>query len=102
MLLVIAGLEVNPGPKEKKNSFAVWNLDSIMARNKSKIPLIERLNAVYQYNLFGLCETYLTKYISDSEISISGFSPSPFRADCKDTEGKIKGGVFFFIMKICL
>ena len=23
MLLVIAGLEVNPGPKEKKNSFAV-------------------------------------------------------------------------------
>ncbi len=98
MLLVIAGLEVNPGPnkKIKKYSFAVWNLDSIMARNKSKIPLIESLNAVYQYSLFGLCETYLTKDISDSEISISGFSPSPFRADCKDTEGKRKGGVCLF------
>ena len=64
-----------------------------MARNKSKIPLIESLNAVYQYSLFGLCETYLTKDIPDSEISISGFLPSPFRADCKDTEGKRKGGV---------
>ena len=67
-----------------------------MARNKSKIPLIESLNAVYQYSLFGLCETYLTKDISDSEISISGFSPSPFRADCKDTEGKRKRGVCLF------
>ena len=92
MLLVIAGLKVNPGPNAKLNkySFSVWNLDSIMARNKSKIPLIESLNAVYQYSLFGLCETYLTKDISDREISISGFSPSPFRADCKDTEGKRK------------
>ncbi len=98
MLLVITGLEVNPGPNIffYIYSFAVWNLDSIMARNKSKIPLIESLNAVYQYSLFGLCETYLTKDISDSEISISGFSPSPFRADCKDTEGKRKGGVCLF------
>ena len=67
-----------------------------MARNKSKIPLIESLNAVYQYSLFGLCETYLTKDISDSEISIAGFSPSPFRADSKDIEGKRKGGVCLF------
>ena len=94
MLLILAGLETNPGPSTKINkySFAVWNLDSIMARNKCKIPLIESLNAVYKYSLFGLCETYLTKDISDSEINISGFSPTPFRADCKDTEGKRKGG----------
>ncbi len=49
-------------------------------KNKFKIPLIESLNAVYQYSLFGLCETYLTNDITDSEITISGFSPSPFRA----------------------
>lgn len=95
MLLILSGLETNPGPKTRINkySFAVWNLDSLMARNKCKILLIEGLNVVYKYSLFGLCETYLTEDISDSEISIFGFSPTPFRADCKDTDGKRKGGV---------
>ena len=50
ILLVIAGLETNPGPKSKINklSFAVCHLDSIMARNKPKIPIIESLNAITQ------------------------------------------------------
>ena len=73
-----------------------------MARNKSKIPVIESLNEVFQYSPFGLCETYLTNDVADSEISISGFSPSPFRADCKDTTGRKKGGFVFFTRKIFL
>ena len=67
-----------------------------MARNKFKIPIIEILNAVYQYRLFGLCETNLTNDITDSEISTSVFSPVPFRAGCKDTAGIRQGGVCLF------
>ena len=41
MLLIIAGIESNPGPITKKNlSFAVWNLDSLPARDYARIPLI--------------------------------------------------------------
>ena len=104
MLLVIAGLEVNPGPNAKINkySFAVWNLDSIMARNKSKIPLIESLNAIYKYSLFGLCETYLTK-----DISIVKLAYLAFRLPCSELTARIqkekeREEFVFFIMKIFL
>ena len=67
-----------------------------MARNKSKISLIKGLNATSQYDIFCLCETYLTKDVSNSEIEICGFSPNPFRANCKDISGKTNGGVALY------
>ena len=45
-LLVTSGsVHVNPGPPStvKKLSFAIWNLDSLPARNFARIPLIESL-----------------------------------------------------------
>ena len=77
-------------------------MESRHKRNKSKILVIEGLNSVFQYSLFGLCETYLINDITDSEISISVFSPVPFRADCKDTAGRRKGGFAFSIKRISL
>ena len=101
ILLIIAGIEKNPGPKSKINklSFAVWNIDSIMARNKCKIALIESLNAVSQYDLFGLCETYLTKDISDSDIKIAGFSPPPTELIVKIRQEEVRE-VYAFFTKI--
>ena len=50
ILLFISGsVEINPGPpspKEKELSFAVWNLDSLPARDFARIPLIETLQSI--------------------------------------------------------
>ena len=102
MLLVLAGVEVNPGPKSKINkySFAVWNLDSTMATNKCKISLIESLNSVYKYSLFGLCETYLTKDIYDSEISKAVFCLHRTDLRAMIHKEKEKEEFVFIIMKI--
>ena len=85
ILLVISGsVEINPGPSDpklKNLSFAVWNLDSLPAREFARIPLIEGLQSTYDFDIFGICESMLTDKISNEEISINGFSSDPFRAD---------------------
>ena len=46
ILLLMAGIESNPGPNDKRNlSFAVWNLDSLPARDFARIPLLESFQA---------------------------------------------------------
>ena len=87
ILLVLSGLEVNPGPVNSKKSylsFAVWNLDSIPARDFARIPLIETFQATYDFDIFGVCESLLNKNIHNDDIFISGFSPDPFRVDKPD------------------
>ena len=85
VLLVMSGtIEVNPGPllsKKTNLSFAVWNLDSIPARDFARIPLIETFQATYNFDIFGVCESLLNEDIVNDDIVISGFSPEPFRAD---------------------
>ena len=52
ILLLISGtVEINPGPcRSKQNlSFAVWNLDSLPARDFARIPLIESLQTTYDF-----------------------------------------------------
>ena len=89
ILLFISGsVELNPGPDiSKKNnlSFAVWNLDSLPARDFARIPLIESLQNAYDFDMFGVCESMLTGNISNDDIHISGFSPGPFRPDKAST-----------------
>ena len=58
ILLIMAGIETNPGPSCKKNlSFAVWNLDSLPACEYARIPLIEWLQAEYSFAIFGVSES---------------------------------------------
>ena len=56
ILLVISGsVEVNPGPtnpKLKNLSFAVFNLDSLPAREFTRIPLIESFQSTYDFDIF--------------------------------------------------
>ena len=79
-------MELNPGPltSNKSLSFAVWNLDSLPARDFARIPLIEGLLNSHDFDMFGVCESMLTENISNEDILISGFSPEPFRSDRSD------------------
>ena len=84
VLFFISGtVELNPGPvsPQKKLSFAVWNLDSLPARNFARIPLIESLQNINDFDMFGVCESMLTSNILNEDIYINGFSPEPFRSD---------------------
>ena len=69
---------------ENDLSFAVWNLDSLPARDYNRIPLIESLHAEYKFDIFGVCESALTHSISNNSILVEGFSPDPIRADKAD------------------
>lgn len=100
MLLIMSGdIEANPGPQMPKRnglSFAVWNIDSLLARGGCKIPLIEGLASSFQYDLLGLCETYLTSSVTPEQIEMNGFSPEPLRADAPSSSQHAHGGVCLF------
>ena len=84
ILLIISGsVEKNPGPDfgENKLSFALWNLDIIPVRDYARIPAIESFQAVYNLDIFGVCESSLTKDVPNENIFINGFSPEPYRSD---------------------
>ena len=96
MLLTTTGtIETNPGPPVNKLNFAVWNLDSLLARDGVKKSVIEGLDSSYNFDIFGVCESYLTSSIDNDLLNIHGFSSSPFRADCKYAN-RPQGGVCLF------
>ena len=72
-------------------SFAVWNLDSLPARDFARISLIESLQTTYDFDIFGVCESILTDNIPKEDLLVNGFSPDPFRSD-KDSDTR-NGGV---------
>ena len=94
-LLLRAGIEINPGPPPPRLSFATFNIDSLLARDGCKLPLIEGIDSVYKFDIFGICESYLTPAITNSKLIIDGFSPDPICAD-SPTEGRPRGGVCLF------
>ena len=101
LLLIVSGsVEVHPGPRsnEKLNQFffAFWNLNSLVARDGARLTQIEALIANTNFHIFGICESSLSKDIPNEKIKIHGFSPSPFRADCPNTQDHRKGGVALY------
>ena len=102
ILLIISGtVEINPGPHVSKNlSFAIWNLDSLPARDFARIPFIESLQTTYDVDIFGVCESMLTENISNEDILMNGFSPDPFRSD-KDPDTR-NGGVCMYFKEYLL
>ena len=76
-LLVSSGsVETNPGPfidTYNTLSFATWNLDSLPAREFSRISVIESLQAVLNSDIFAVCESSLHEHIPNENISIHGF-----------------------------
>ena len=78
-LLILCGdIESNPGPRPNSGqSFSIchWNLNSIAAHNFSKISLLRAYNAIHNYDIIYLSETYLNHdTLSDSEnLKILGY-----------------------------
>ena len=54
--------------------------------------MIESLDSVHSFDIFCICETYLTTQVSDKDLEIDGFSQVPFRADNKAID-RPQGGV---------
>ena len=100
-LLVRSGsVETHPGPLPKvtqnKLSIAIWNVDSLLSRNSAKLPILESIVNTYKFDIFGICESYLTDSVPDSALIINGFSSPPFRADCKNANSRARGGVCLY------
>jgi hypothetical protein len=95
LLIQSGSVEKNPGPQPKNLTFATWNIDSLLADEGKKINLVECIQSVHDFDIFGICETYLTDNITDSDLSISGFEQIPKRADNKQG-GRPKGGVCLY------
>ena len=96
-LLLLAGdIHPNPGPLRGKLRLGHWNLNSLLTRNKSKISLIEALQATENFDLFGISETFLNDKTKKNDLEIHGFFQNPLRADCPDANNHPKGGVCLY------
>ena len=92
-------IEKNPGPSPPKLlSFATWNIDSLLARDGVKKSYIECLQSLHNFDIFGLCESYLTNNTNVDDLEIEGFAKLPMRADCKlaTPQSRPRGGVCLY------
>ena len=84
ILLVISGsVEINPGPAtptENNPTLSLWNLDSIPAREFTRITILETLHPTYGFDIFGECESMLSEDILNEDIFVDGYSDI-FRSD---------------------
>ena len=96
LLMTFGTVETNPGPSPRDNKlhFSFWNVDSLLARDGVKKSFIEGLDSCHHFDIFGVCESFLTNKVSDKDLCINGFSPEPFRADCPDNTSH--GGVCLY------
>ena len=97
-LLLLAGdVHPNPGPVlDGKLKFGHWNLNSLLTRNKSKITLIEALQATEFFDLFAISESFLNDNTVKNDLEIHGFFKDPIRADCPHANNHPRGGVCLY------
>ena len=101
LLLLLAGdINPNPGPQYGKLKFGHWNLNSLIAREKSKLPLIEALQSVENFDILGLSETFLNDNTDANDLEIHGFAKDPIRADCPSANTHPKGSVCLCEIKL--
>ena len=96
LLVTFGTVETNPGPSpcDNKLHFSFWNVDSLLARDGVKKSFIEGLDSCHHFDIFGVCESFLTNKVNEKDLCINGFSPEPFRADCPDNTSH--GGVCLY------
>jgi len=96
-LLYLAGdIHPNPGPLHGKLKFGHWNLNSILTRNKSKISLIEALQATESFDIFAVSESFLNINTVKDDLEMHGFAKDPIRADCPAANNHPQGGVCLY------
>ena len=85
----------NPGPNDCNLKFFHLTLDSLTARNNTKISLIEAYNSVFNYHLIAVSDTRLNQSIDCEDIRIEGFSNEIFRSD-HPSNSRVSGGVCIY------
>ena len=97
MLILSGNVHENPGPTDCNLKFFHWNLDSLSARENTKISLIEAYNSVFSYDLIAISDTRLDRSISNEDIHIGGFAVMYFAATIQVIPGFLVE--FLFIIK---
>ena len=74
LLLLSNDIELNPGPS-KAISICQWNLNSMWVNDFSKISQISAFLNVHNFDVFCVCESFLTSSISDDDprLAIDGY-----------------------------
>ena len=67
-----------------------------MTRNKSKISLIEALQATESFDLFAVSESFLNDKTVKDDLEIHGFFKDPIRADSPHANNHPQGGVCLY------
>ena len=73
-MLTHGDIHLNPGPISSLFKFAHWNLNSIVAHDFSRIPLLEAFANQENLKLFAITESALKNKVPDQKIEIEGFS----------------------------
>ena len=72
-LLIICGdIETNPGPSNDAKSLSIchWNLNGISTQNFIKLSMLEAYNALHNYDIICISETYLNSSLSDNDLTL--------------------------------
>ena len=86
--------DVHPHPGSSRNLLKLmhWNLNSLVAHDGIRVPLIQSYNLIQNYDLIAITETALNEYTSDETIHLDGYIP--IRKDLPS--GTTHGGVMFY------
>ena len=100
IILLCGDVELNPGPKPNSNkcfSICHWNLNSIISHSFIKASLLSAYNAVHNFYIICISESYLNSQIlsNDDKLSIPGYNM--FRAD--HPSDNLRGGVYVYYKK---
>ena len=95
MLILSGNVLEKPGPNDCNLKFFHWNLNSITARDNTKISLIEIYKSVFNYDFMAIFDTRLDRSISNEDIQTEGFSCDIFQSD-HPTNTRNHGGVCFY------
>ena len=72
-MLTHGDIHQNPGPISSLFKFARWNLNSIVAHDFSRIPLLEAFAIQENLKLFAITESALKNKVPNQKIEIEGF-----------------------------
>ena len=75
LLMRDGDLHPHPGPSRNLLKFMDWNLNSLVAHDGIRVPLIQSYNLIQNYDLIAITETALNEYTSDETIHLDGYIP---------------------------
>ena len=84
-LFVCGDVELNPGPKKRNScydfSICHWNLNSITEHNFAKVNLLQAYNAIHDFDMICLSESYLDLTVSSGNDNLYIRDYKSVRAD---------------------